>query len=453
MNPSNVRLIVSEGPDKGRTLAVPPQGARLGRASDNDIALSDPILSRHHCRLDIEDDGALRVTDLDSANGTLVNGAPVTVHRLSPGDRILIGDTLLTLLPDAPADAAADAGQPPADAVPAPSAPAAAGPTAPVFVDLGFEDPADPAKPAAPSLRPLLWVVGAASLLLLGTALILRLPGGDPPTELRRVAEPALLPLEIHYEKVEGSSNSIFRYAMHLGPDRVLSIMIDDLAENRHVREEAPVATNLLRELSREIGASGFFSLADSYEGVARGDRLNTWEITVIQDRRVKRCRIANRVEPEVFQAVRERLETFGKNELGIWAIQFSRDKLVELAHEAFTRACNLFDERGIAYGNTAAAIKRFQEAAFYLETIDPKPDFHGELIGLMAQADEELTRRYEDQRFIADRALNLKEWATAARELRILREMVPDRDDPRHIEATRKLLDVENRLKTKGRP
>ena len=452
MNPSNVRLIVSEGPDKGRTLAVPPQGARLGRASDNDIALSDPILSRHHCRLDIEDDGALRVTDLDSANGTLVNGAPVTARRLSPGDRILIGDTLLTLLPAA----AADADQPPADAVPAPTAPAApadAASTAPVFVDLGFEDPADPAKPAAPSLRPLLWIVGAASLLLLGTALILRLPGGAPPTELRRVEEPALLPLEIHYEKVEGSSNSIFRYAMHLGPDRVLSIMIDDLAENRHVREEAPVATNLLRELSREIGASGFFSLADSYEGVARGDRLNTWEITVIQDRRVKRCRIANRVEPEVFQAVRERLETFGKNELGIWAIQFSRDKLVELAHEAFTRACNLFDERGIAYGNTAAAIKRFQEAAFYLETIDPKPDFHGELIGLMAQADEELTRRYEDQRFIADRALNLKEWATAARELRILREMVPDRDDPRHIEATRKLLDVENRLKTKGRP
>ena len=452
MNPLNVRLIVSEGPDKGRTLAVPPQGARLGRSSDNDIALTDPILSRHHCRLDIEDDGALRVTDLDSANGTLVNGAPVTARRLSPGDRILIGDTLLTLLPAA----AADADQPPADAVPAPTAPAApadAASTAPVFVDLGFEDPADPAKPAAPSLRPLLWIVGAASLLLLGTALILRLPGGAPPTELRRVEEPALLPLEIHYEKVEATSNSIFRYAMQLGPDRVLSIMIDDLAENRHVREEAPVATNLLRELSREIGASGFFSLADSYEGVARGDRLNTWEITVIQDRRVKRCRIANRVEPEVFQAVRERLETFGKNELGIWAIQFSRDKLVELAHEAFTRACNLFDERGIAYGNTAAAIKRFQEAAFYLETIDPKPDFHGELIGLMAQADEELTRRYEDQRFIADRALNLKEWATAARELRILREMVPDRDDPRHIEATRKLLDVENRLKTKGRP
>ena len=125
-------------------------------------------------------------------------------------------------------------------------------------------------------------------------------------------------------------------------------------------------------------------------------------------------------------------VETFGKNELGIWAIQFSREKLVALASESFTRARNRFDERGIAYGNTAEAIRRFKEALFYLQTIDPKPDFHGELVSLLAQAEDELGRRYEEQRFLADRALNLKEWSAAARELRILRELIPDRSDPR---------------------
>jgi hypothetical protein len=84
---------------------------------------------------------------------------------------------------------------------------------------------------------------------------------------------------------------------------------------------------------------------------------------------------------------------------------------------------------------------------------VEPKPEFYGTIVSGMEQAREELDKRYEEQRFLADRALNLKEWNTAARELRILREMIPDRDDPRHIEATRKLLDVENRLKSREKP
>jgi hypothetical protein len=439
------QLTVQAGPDKGRAINVPPGGIRLGRSSDNDVALSDPILSRHHCRLDYSDTGELRVTDLDSANETLVNGKPVKECLLKIGDQILIGDTRMVVATLASADAGTSAvpAVPPASSDPA---------EPPVYVDLGFNEPEGGAV-RSPSMRPLLWAIGAAALLLLGAALIMRAPEPAPAPATRALPASNLLPLEIHYEKIEATTNSIFRYDMTLTASLSLAITIDDLAENRHVREETTVATNLVRELARELDRSGFFSLSDTYEGVARDDLLNSWEITVLQGRRIKRCRVFNRVEPEIFQMIRERIETFGKNELGIWAIQFSRDKLVSLAAEAFTRACNKFDERGIAYGNTADAIQRFKEAAFYLQTIDPKPDFHGELISMLAQAEEELTRRYEEQRFITDRALNLKEWATAGRELRILREMIPDRADPRNIEATRKLLDVESRLKTKGKP
>jgi hypothetical protein len=234
---------------------------------------------------------------------------------------------------------------------------------------------------------------------------------------------------------------------MSLSPDMLLAIRIDDLAENRHVRREARVATNLVRELARDINESGFFTLADSYEGIPRAGRLTSWDLTVVVGTRAKRCLVANRLEPAEFLAVRERIETFGKNELGIWAIQYSRDKLVNLAAEALTRARNLYDERRIAYGNLAESIRRFQEAEFYLETVDPKPDFYGEIVSGLSQSREELDKNYEEQRFLADRALNLKEWSTAARELRVLLQMVPDRGDPRHEEATHKLLDVENRL------
>ena len=59
-----------------------------------------------------------------------------------------------------------------------------------------------------------------------------------------------------------------------------------------------------------------------------------------------------------------------------------------------------------------------------------------------------ELKQRYEDQRFLADKAMNLGDWEVAQNELKILCELVPDRDDPRHAEANARLVDVENRMK-----
>ena len=55
---------------------------------------------------------------------------------------------------------------------------------------------------------------------------------------------------------------------------------------------------------------------------------------------------------------------------------------------------------------------------------------------------------RYANQRFLADRAINLRQWETAQRELSVLLELVPDRADDRNREAAAKLIDVEKRLK-----
>ncbi len=65
-------LIAEAGPDRGREITVPEGEISLGRSSQNDVCLVDPILSRHHCRISFHG-GVLSVEDLDSANGTLVN--------------------------------------------------------------------------------------------------------------------------------------------------------------------------------------------------------------------------------------------------------------------------------------------------------------------------------------------------------------------------------------------
>jgi hypothetical protein len=64
----------------------------IGRASDNDVIVDDPMVSRHHCQLKLQH-GAYGFTDLGSRNGSTVNGQPVSQIALGPGDRIQIGDT------------------------------------------------------------------------------------------------------------------------------------------------------------------------------------------------------------------------------------------------------------------------------------------------------------------------------------------------------------------------
>ena len=137
--------------------------------------------------------------------------------------------------------------------------------------------------------------------------------------------------------------------------------------------------------------------------------------------------------------------------ELGAWALQYSSEKLQAMSAEAVRTADAKWNERDVQHGNLSAAIKAYDEAVVYLDTVNPKPAGYEELLAKRRKAQDELDRRYRDQRFLVDRAVNLGDWAAARRELRILCDMVPDERDPRHAEASAKLVDVENRQKKGG--
>lgn len=64
----------------------------IGRASDNDVIVDDPEVSRHHCQLKLQH-GAYSLADLGSRNGSWINGQPVNEVALGPGDVIRIGST------------------------------------------------------------------------------------------------------------------------------------------------------------------------------------------------------------------------------------------------------------------------------------------------------------------------------------------------------------------------
>lgn len=71
--------------------------ATIGRDPDCTIALDSRMVSKAHALVEFRD-GDFTIQDLDSANGTRVNGEPTSIRALLPGDRIEIGDIEMTFV-------------------------------------------------------------------------------------------------------------------------------------------------------------------------------------------------------------------------------------------------------------------------------------------------------------------------------------------------------------------
>ncbi|HTA90693.1 MAG TPA: ATP-binding protein [Polyangiaceae bacterium] len=90
------RLIVIEGPQAGQKFKIDGDVV-LGRAIDAAIVLEDPEVSRSHARITRNPVGAYLLEDLQSRNGTLINGIPVQKQCLAFGDKIQVGPRVLIL--------------------------------------------------------------------------------------------------------------------------------------------------------------------------------------------------------------------------------------------------------------------------------------------------------------------------------------------------------------------
>ncbi len=89
-----ITLRVIDGADRGRVFADAPTPLTIGREEGNPIQLNDERISRFHLKIQ-EDQDKIVLTDLQSTNGTKVNGEPVQIWVLRPGDVIAVGHTVL----------------------------------------------------------------------------------------------------------------------------------------------------------------------------------------------------------------------------------------------------------------------------------------------------------------------------------------------------------------------
>lgn len=136
-NGPTVELIVAAGPEAGKTFQVDGRRTVIGRRK-GDILIRDVEISGTHCVIEVDDRGTVSITDLDSTNGTYVNGKRVQRAELNNNDRLTLGQSKVTVrmqggasdnvpqqpVPQQPAQAAGGMGGAPA-AAPAPQQPRA----------------------------------------------------------------------------------------------------------------------------------------------------------------------------------------------------------------------------------------------------------------------------------------------------------------------------------------
>jgi pSer/pThr/pTyr-binding forkhead associated (FHA) protein/tetratricopeptide (TPR) repeat protein len=163
----------------------------LGRAPGNPIAIPDPLVSSRHLKL-VRRGGVYAVVDLDSENGTRVNGVKVSSRELKQGDQIQIGGYTFYFALDGvvPAPDSVQIVQPVQSA------------TAPPPASTSASTPAPPARAAAvapkavvsSSRRPLLLIVGGlgAALFLLVVILLVRSPDDSTEREFQEVFQAEL---------------------------------------------------------------------------------------------------------------------------------------------------------------------------------------------------------------------------------------------------------------------
>jgi DNA-binding NtrC family response regulator len=98
---ASLLLRVIEGPDTGRELLIDdaqPHRFYVGRSPACDLLLSDPLVSRRHLAIEIID-GVVRASDVESTNGSTINGLTVGEVAIRGGETIRVGGTTLRVDP------------------------------------------------------------------------------------------------------------------------------------------------------------------------------------------------------------------------------------------------------------------------------------------------------------------------------------------------------------------
>ncbi|WFB35645.1 FHA domain-containing protein [Kiritimatiellota bacterium B12222] len=472
MDTTYSHLLIEEGPEKGREITIPENGARIGRAEENDISIADAAMSRFQCRMYFRD-GFLHLMDLGSTNESLVNNQPVSDVALRFGDKILIGESLLKVIRDGLHDKSTFSNQantPPQlepEAAPAPiifnlegedtssaspksivDAPAPEKEASLTDVDLGFgkrEELLDN-KEKAPrkSNLSLLLLTLVITLLIIGGGL-LYLTQTTPHQPIVSVDDENIT---VYYEKVIAGNGNIFRYALELSNTGEIKAEVHDLLAQRNVIKEETVAPEQLQILVNQLlsNKDSLMALQDEYEGLPAGD-FKSYTLTILYGKEAKTIRVANQLEPDVFKQAREQIETFANNELGLINRHIPPEVLRAQAAQSWENAQKLYDARDVKNSNLWQATQLLKDVIFLLESIEPKPPYYEQAVILRQQWRKTLEDKVSNLEFEAIRAVQVGDRQRSMQLYRLILATLPDPENTQYKQAYNRLTQIEQEL------
>ncbi|MEI7766381.1 MAG: FHA domain-containing protein [Phycisphaerae bacterium] len=94
-----VKLVMFKSDGQRRELVIRHSNMLIGRHTDCHLQIPLAQVSRKHCQV-LVDDESVSVKDLGSSNGTFVNGSRVQAAELQPGDQLVVGPVIFTVVID-----------------------------------------------------------------------------------------------------------------------------------------------------------------------------------------------------------------------------------------------------------------------------------------------------------------------------------------------------------------
>ena len=99
----DVNLLLRRKDGSFKSIAMPSSVTIIGRRKDCDLRIPLAAVSRRHCRLFTQED-TLKIRDLNSRNGTIINGQTVEETDVKPGDKLTVGPLTFILQVDGKPD-------------------------------------------------------------------------------------------------------------------------------------------------------------------------------------------------------------------------------------------------------------------------------------------------------------------------------------------------------------
>ena len=409
------RLTITQENSARNVLDLEPGSSiRVGRGAENEVVLDDPRSSRVHAIIS-QTDGEWVVTDMDSRNGTRLNGKPIHEASLRDGDRIQIGGAVLEF------GTAAHGGAKP-QRKPASRAEHAlrSGET---FSDDDFRPAANfepetaraTTKPMSRSI-----VLGIVLVAVLGLGLVLvSQPRKEPQAPIPLPARDAVG--QLPNGDTSHASAAVFVYTPPSPLPKALELHYK--AFDIDTDDEVKVYLNGQPILAVPPTGDGVWSSTRTHEIAL--DQLKPGDQNFL-----------------VFQHAYNKEGEPAAYAWGVSDIEFAA--VVELpcnateAEEHYRLANKLFDDRRVQTSNLYHSIQKLERAFALTKNCIPKPIFYTEVTSRLHEARRELDEAYKyyDVEFTKSRKLGRIQECLQI--ITRIQQLIPDREDPRYIQALR---------------